>query len=260
MNFFEPSFDLFSQFDKQIIFNGDAFFLRAQYFRFKIPQLRRDVPFGVRQRLLARIIQRHLRRLGVPHFNIISEYVIVADLERLDAGFRAFIFLERLQHKSTVARNPTVFIELIIVTVANDVAVANRMPRIFHQRPIEQFNQVSVIAQAVSTRNQNVAVHFFERCADRRDHSEGKFERVEIDPVGGTDFDLHHQPFNVPNVFEQPANLIAQRISVDKLLNAIQPTIDRIYIRQRRLDPFAQQARAHRRFRFVEHIEQRIFF
>ena len=68
--------------------------LGVEHQRLVLLQLGRDVALGVDQRLLADVVGRDERRVGLRDLDVVAEDLVVADLERLDAGA---LPLDRLQ-------------------------------------------------------------------------------------------------------------------------------------------------------------------
>ncbi len=66
---------------KQFVFERDHFFFSLQDLLFVLFQFRRDVAFGIRQRLLANIILRHLREIRIRHFNIITKNFVISNFQ-----------------------------------------------------------------------------------------------------------------------------------------------------------------------------------
>ena len=72
------------QFAEELLFHREDFVLRTQDFLFILLQFLRDVAFGLGQRLLAHPISGYVVLIRIAHFQIISEDVVIAYLQRLN--------------------------------------------------------------------------------------------------------------------------------------------------------------------------------
>ena len=86
-----------TQLRKQMILKGNNFLLCAENLRLKVLQLLCDEALRIGKRLSADIALRHLVTPAVANFNIVSKYLVIADLQRLYARSCAFAFLHLLQ-------------------------------------------------------------------------------------------------------------------------------------------------------------------
>ncbi len=65
-----------------------------QDFLFIFLQIRRDVPLGVRQRLLADVVSRDLLTVGVGDLDVVPEHVVETHLQRRNSGPFTFLLLQ----------------------------------------------------------------------------------------------------------------------------------------------------------------------
>ena len=137
---------------EKLVFQLQHPFLRRQHLDFKLLQRRRDVPFGVDQRLLAHIVIGNRLRIGVGNFEVIAEYLRIAYFH-LDACLFFFLLFQLLQIGLAVSGNRADFIELGRITVADDAAVADNQSRIVLDAAAQQVVHIVVrldpIAQAL---------------------------------------------------------------------------------------------------------------
>ena len=74
---------------EQFPFQREDLFLGIQDFPLVVLQFRRGESLGIHQRLFALVIRRRQVLVGFGDFDVVAEYVIEANLQRLDAGARA---------------------------------------------------------------------------------------------------------------------------------------------------------------------------
>ena len=85
--------DLIPHVGKEIVFQRKQLILGTQDHVFQLLELRGNVAFRVGQRLLAHIVVRHQILIGIGHFQIIAEHLVVFDTEVLDAGALPLLLL-----------------------------------------------------------------------------------------------------------------------------------------------------------------------
>ena len=96
---------------EKLVFQLQHPFLRRQHLDFKLLQRRRDIPFGVDQRLLAHVIIGNRLCIGVGNFKVIAEYLRIAYFH-LDARLFFFLLFQLLQIGLAVGGNRADFVEL----------------------------------------------------------------------------------------------------------------------------------------------------
>src|SRR6185369_3701157 len=67
----------------------DAFF-SAEYFLFPVAQLRRGVPFSIRECLASLVLNRHARRIRFRDFNVVTKDTIETNAQIIDSAASAF--------------------------------------------------------------------------------------------------------------------------------------------------------------------------
>ena len=82
--------DLGQQLPEKLPFQFQDALLGIEHQRLVFLQIRRDVTLGVDQRLLADVVGRDERRVGGRDLDVVAEDLVVAHLERPDAGARPF--------------------------------------------------------------------------------------------------------------------------------------------------------------------------
>ena len=124
-----------------MILKGSDLLLCAENLRLEVLQLLRDKALRIRERLLADIALGHLIAPAVTHLDVVAEYLVVADLERLDARARALTFLHLLQEGLAVMGKTAEFIEIGMIARTDHAALAHRKPRLIHESARELVTQ-----------------------------------------------------------------------------------------------------------------------
>ena len=103
--------------------DGQDAFLCTHYGLLVFLQLRGDVALGIDEGLLADPVLRHLVGVGVAHFEVIAEDVVVTYLEAADAGAFAFGLLDVQQYLFAVRQRVAEVVELAVHPFGDDVAL-----------------------------------------------------------------------------------------------------------------------------------------
>ncbi len=104
--------------------------------------VRRDVALGVLERLLARVVRRDARGVGVGDLDVIAEHLVVADLQTGDAGPQDLVGLEASDPVLAAGGDLVQFVEVGVVSPADDAALARAHRRIVDQGRLERFAQI----------------------------------------------------------------------------------------------------------------------
>src|SRR5690606_1705126 len=108
--------------------------LRTRNARLQRLELRRDVPLGVRERLLALVVRRYALGVRARYLDEIAEHLVVADLQRRNSAALPLLHLQpRDEILRTVARVAQL-VQLRIEALPDDVALAGRRTGIVGQR------------------------------------------------------------------------------------------------------------------------------
>ena len=93
-------------------------------------QLRGDIPLCLSQRLLAEPVLGHLVLKGVAHLKVVTEYVVVAHLQRGDAGLLSLPLLYLQEILLTIVADGAQVVEFRGISRCYDVALADEEWRI----------------------------------------------------------------------------------------------------------------------------------
>ena len=102
LNLRQMCFDGLADLCEEVVLDVDDLLLRAEDLRLELLEFLRDVALRIRERLLADVAVRHAVRAAVAHLDVVAEYLVVANLQRLDARLLLFALLDLLQHRLAV--------------------------------------------------------------------------------------------------------------------------------------------------------------
>src|SRR5690606_36410455 len=122
--------DLAAQLGEQARLELGNALLGAEHLGLPLLQLGGDVALAVRQRLFALVIGRDAVQIGARHFQVVTEYLVVAYLERCDAGALTLPRLERRDELLAAVPRVAELIQLGVVARADRAAVGQRRGRI----------------------------------------------------------------------------------------------------------------------------------
>ncbi|MMZ61632.1 hypothetical protein D1872_237910 [compost metagenome] len=138
--------DLFTDLVKQPVLQIGHLFLGLEDERFLLFQFRRYESLGVGQRLFPFVASfRQRRQVGLRHFDIVAEHLVVADFQRFDAGRLAFRRLQLRNPALAVRACQAQLVQPGMETALNDAAVPDRHRRFVRNRRFNQFGQIAAI-------------------------------------------------------------------------------------------------------------------
>ena len=218
-------------------------------------QFARNVTLGVGEGLLAYPRLGDLVLVGVADLDIVAENVVVADLERRDAGGLALALLDAREVVLTVERDAAQVVQFGIDAVGDHAAllylVVLRVGVDFAGDTLADLRQrVDLLCQ----RMQAVVVGGLQRSLERLDGSERVLELHQFagrDPLGG---DTPRDTLQIAHQRHLLADDIRQIGVFDQPFHHIEALVDLRGVLDRHGDPAFQQAAAHRRQRAVDHV------
>ena len=119
-----------AQLHKELILQLLHLFICAQHSVFQLFQLRCDKPLTVGQRLLPHIFLGHIAAFAPCDVNIIAEHFVVTHFQRPNAGAFPLSLLQIYQPLLAVDQHIPQCVNLLVVTIANEVALPHRKGRL----------------------------------------------------------------------------------------------------------------------------------
>ncbi len=112
-----------AQVEEELVLELARAFLRAEDFRFHLLELGRDEALGVGHGLLARVVGGHGGEVGRADLDVVAEDLVVAHLERLDAGALLLAALQVGQPRLALDRRGAQFLQRGVVAGADEAAL-----------------------------------------------------------------------------------------------------------------------------------------
>ena len=242
---------------EQLVLEPPAALLGAEHLSLVLLQLRRDVALGSRERLAAHVFRGNSGGLSVADLDAVAEDAIEADPERREAGARALALLEAGDPLARLARVLDQRRERVTPALAYEPALVQDERRLVDQRPLEQSEKRVERCDLVTRGRQQQRGGLAQMRADLRERLKARAQPDQIAGVSDTERGAARQALEVAHVREQPAQLGARGRGVDQRLDGILAGGDGAEVEERPQQPLAQQPRAHRGRRFVQHAEER---
>ena len=242
---------------KQLLLKHQDTALGSENLLLVLLEFRRDIAFGSGQRLLAYPRLRHLVLVGIAHFDVVTEHVVEADLQRRDAGRFALALLDTGENLFTVRRDVTQVVQLDVDARSDDAPLLDLVRRIGIDLPLDPVAHLQAQVELVGQLPQRLRPGAFQRIFDLFDGKKGIFELHHLARSHPPYGDPRDDPFQISDHADGSGKRFAQRGVADKQRHDVQPAVDLPQILQRQRYPATQHPRAHRRRSPVEHIEQR---
>ena len=128
--------------EEELVFELARAFLCAEDFRLHLLQLGRDEALGVGQGLLARVVGGDGGEIGGADLDVVAEDLVVADLERLDAGAFLLAALESGEPFLALDRGGAKFLQRGMVSGADEAAFLEQDGRVVGQRARVEIGQI----------------------------------------------------------------------------------------------------------------------
>ena len=238
----------------------------AEHFLLVLLERRRHVAFGPRQRLTSLIIVGDQVLVGVRDLEEVPEHAIVSDLERVDAGTRALLRLDRRDRILAPVAQRAQRIELGIHARRDGVLFTDQQRRPFHQHRREPFGAVATIVPIVEHRGQQPAArialggmrqHSAHRVGHLRQARQRITEGAQLTWGGAAGRRFAGQSLHVTHAIKRLAQAGAPDRIAHQHRHRIETPFNGTALEQRRQQPLPQHALPHGRGRAIEHRQQR---
>src|SRR5262245_13345819 len=213
--------------------------------RFVLFQLQREEALGVRQSLFAYVIAGREFQVRLRDLYVITEDLVVTDLERSYSAAFALASLELRQKIFSARQNAAQFVELFGEVRADDGAALNLGRRALGDRACDVINNVLAIFQG--PREIGRRLLFFERGANRGDGAQAARERNHFHRNGDFPPDASEQSLDVEDFIQRGANLLPGGVAIEEPFDRVLARAQFDDIQQRVPQPPPQPPPAHRR-------------
>jgi hypothetical protein len=233
-----------AEIEKKLVLELARTFLRAEDFRFHELKLGRDEALGVGQRLLARVVGGDGGEIGGADFDVVAEDLVVADLERLDAGPLLLPPLEIGEPFLALDGGGAKFLERGVIPGANEAAFLEEDGRVVGQRPAVKIGEVGQRRNLQAQFAQGSDGMLFQRFAEGGELLEGDAQGDEVAGVAAALDEARDEALDIADLAQEFLEdvafvLIRARPGDDGL-----PAHDGGEIAQRSEEPLTEQTSA----------------
>jgi hypothetical protein len=242
---------------EQLLFAAERALLRRERLVLERLQFGRDVALRVLERLAAPVVGRDALDVRVRDLDVEPVHAVVLDLEVRDAGALALAPLEVGEEFAAVAVDGAELVELAVVAVGDDAAVANVRRRLGGDRAREHCGPTIVDNERGRRIAQECGLGVGELIAQFRQCKQRGTERGQLARANLGERDARRDPLDVRHVRQRLAQALAPRIVGHERGDGVVARRRRRCIAQRAGQPFAHQAAAGRADAGVEQGKQR---
>ena len=250
--------EIFADLLKDAVLHRRELIGRAEDGRLQLFQLFGDVAFAVGKRLLAYVGLGHKVDLRLCDLEIVAEYTVVADPHVFDAGLLFFARLDLLDIAGTVLFDGTQFVNLRIIAVLDDTALADGergvliVDRLGKQLSdvVQRVKRCGDLAEFRRIQQRDLLLHL-------RQHRNAAENAEHVARVGRTVGDARHQALKIKHRPKRRSQLLPRGEIVIQCAERRLPPCDLRDADERVQEPCAQKARAHRGLGVIQHPEER---
>ena len=253
--------EIFADLLKDAVFHRGQFVRRAENGCLQLLQFFGDIALTVGKRLLTYVGLGHKVDLRLRNLEIIAEHTVVADPHILDAGLLFFARLDLLDIAGAVLPDGAQLVDLRVVAVLDDAALADGKRRIFvvdrlgEQLPdvIQRVERCGDLAKFRRIQRGDFVFHLGQ-------HGNAAEDAEHVARVGRAVGNARHQALKVKHGTERGGQFFTRREIIIQRADGRLPPRDLRNADERMQKPGAQKSRAHRRLGVIHHPEERAFF
>src|SRR5262245_7166229 len=225
------------------------------YQRFMLFQLQREESLGVSQSLFAYVIAGRELEVRLRDLDVVTEDLVVADLERPYSAAFALARLELRQKIFPARQHAAQFVKLFGEARADDRPALYLRRRTLGDGASDVTDDVIAILQSPGEIGRRLL--FIEREADRRDGAQTARERNHLHRRGDLPPNASEQSLDVEDFIQPRADLLPRNVAFEEPFDRLLPRAQFDYVQQRAPQPLAQASPAHRRHGQVDRRNQR---
>ena len=221
----------------------------------QVLQLLGNIALAVDQGLLADIGIRHLVLEGVGHLDVVSEYLVVSDLQGADAGFLLFGGLHGGDDALAAMEDAPQAVHLRVEALPDELPLPDGEGGIVAQgaadevRQVLQGVQLGQLPQAAPVKGRQQLLYM-----GKPRH--GVFQGYHVPAPGGAVYDAAHQALHVADARQGQGQLLPHHGVVHQLAHGAAAAGDGRYGQQGPLQPAAEHPPAHGGLGLVQHPEE----
>jgi hypothetical protein len=207
---------------------------------------------GVTKRSPPVIVAGDELQVRLRDLDVVAEDLVVADLERADAGARALARLELGDPALAVVAKRAKLVDLGRVAGADEIALPRARGRRVDERAADEIRELRKRIHAIAKSREEPTAAIGQALLHRRAPRERLAKPDEIARRRRAAADPPGEPLEIAETVERGAEVVAYRGLSDELLDGVEPLADPHRIEQWIEEPATERARADRRLGAVE--------
>ena len=213
--------DLVAQGGEDLVFERVVTLPRGQDLLLQVLELLRDVALAVDERLLADVGVGHLILEGIGDLDVVAEDLVVADLQRADAG--AFLFLRFNGGEQPLAAGENVVqaVDLGVEALADEAALAHGERRLVHDGLGDARSDVRERVKLLRKLAEPARGEVRELLAHGGELLDGITQRDEVAPARRAVDDAADEPLHVADAGEGEDQLLARHCVVHQRADGV---------------------------------------
>ena len=216
-----------------------------------------NISLGLRQRLLADPLLRHLVLEGVAHFQIITEYIIISHLQTADARLLYFPLLNLQKIILAMTADGTQIVEFCIITIGYHIPLVDKLRRIRLNLPGDALFQGFAYVELLAHSLQGIVLGMLASHLDGLDGFKCILQLHHFSRRYSAHGYLGDDTFQVADAMKLVVEKLAELRLLEEILHDVEALVDRAHILQWEYQPAAEHSAAHCRYSLVDDVEQR---
>ena len=237
---------LLPQLGKELLLKNHRPVLRAENLVFHFLKCRGDEAFRIHQGLFALIVLRHQIQVRFAHFDVIAEYLVVADLQVLNPGLFLLLDLEFRQPVPTFRGCGPEFIQLGMNPLADHPAILEIYRWLLHQPAINMLRQFRQGMHLVPKTLQEHRATSGQNRFQIGQSTQRLGQRLNLAGIPRLTVQPGQQPLHVFDFRQFFPDGTEIRLSIPQCLNGIVAFGDGRHVAQGTQNPLTQPTRTHR--------------
>ena len=242
---------------EKLVFQGAELVRRTENSRFLVLQILRDISLAIYERLLSYVVVGDHGKKRLRNLNIVSENLVVANLQGLDTRGFLLVRLDLLYPALAVISNSAELIHVGVIAVCNHAAVADGKRRIVNDRRVNKRTYVLKLVKLAVNAMKLSALTGSKLSLNFGDNPRRICHRAQILCGSGAVNDTGNKSFKVENRRKQLGKLLSQNEIVVKLADGTLSLNYTADTKQRVLYPLAKHSGARRSACLIKHPQQR---
>ena len=252
--------DIFGKGKNQIIiklgFECHNLIFRTQNLFFVFLQLLCDITLCIHQRLFANPLGRHFVLMCITHLYIITEYIVIGNLQAGDAGLVTLTLLQLQQIILPRESNAAQLVQLFTDSIGYHTSLVHQQRRIILYLFSYFLAYIKTEIELFTNTPQTVIIGIQASIPDRLDGLQRHLQLNHLTRRDTSHGSLGHDAFQITDEMHFLFYELFKIRFAEEILHHIQTFIDRLLILQWKHHPAFQQTCSHRTDGFVDNIQQ----